>query len=241
MGDSPLVSVVLPAYNEIENLEQTVLKVERALEKLERFEVIIVDDGSTDGTKERADRLQERTRVTAIHHPYNRGYGAALRSGFKHAQGRYLFMMDADGQFDPQEFWALWERRNEADAVLGYRLQRKDPWLRRANAFGWNQLNRVMFGLRVQDIDCAFKLLPKAFVQRAALCSDGATINVEMLVKFMRLGATWIEVGVHHYPRLHGQATGADPRVIVRAFRELIELKKVLADFTPVSEPIGPR
>lgn len=222
MGKSS-VSVVLPAYNEEQNLEYTVREVLNILTQWQwDFEIIIVNDGSRDRTEAIAQALeQEDPRVRCISHPVNRGYGAALKSGFAAAQKNLTFFMDSDGQFSIEDLARFFPAINSYDAVLGYRMHRQDSWVRKLNAWGWKQLIRVVLGVYVRDLDCAFKLFHTQFLHDHPLESDGAMINAELLYRFQRAGGTYTQIGVHHFPRRAGQATGANIQVILRAFREL--------------------
>ncbi len=222
------ISVVLPAWNEAENITTTVQAIISTLSQIApNFEVIIVDDGSTDATGALADELAARdARVRVIHNRPNQGYGGALKTGFAAAQKELTFFMDADGQFDIADINNLIIplERGDAQVALGYRAHRADPAVRRLNAWAWKRLVSLLFGLHVRDIDCAFKLMPTDLVRRAAIEATGAMINTEFLAKFQRMGATLVQVPVHHYPRARGTATGANIRVILRAFRELFTL-----------------
>ncbi|HEU5370629.1 MAG TPA: glycosyltransferase family 2 protein [Ktedonobacterales bacterium] len=220
------LSVVLPAWNEEIVIAQTVQQVVEALSEIALdYEVLVVDDGSTDRTGEIADALAaENPRIRVVHNRPNKGYGGALIAGFNAASKELTFFMDADGQFDIRDITRLLEHLDEADAVLGYREHRQDPPLRIVNAWGWKMLMRLLFGLKVRDVDCAFKLYPTKLVRRANVQAQGAMVNTEMLVKLNRLGYTWVEVPVNHYPREGGKASGANLRVILRAFRELLKL-----------------
>ncbi len=189
------------------------------------YEVIVVDDGSADHTGAIVDDLAAANpRIRAVHNRPNKGYGGALIAGFNAVSKELTFFMDADGQFDIRDITKLLAHLDEADAVLGYREHRQDPPLRIVNAWGWKTLMRLLFGLNVRDVDCAFKLYPTKLVQRANVQAQGAMVNTEMLVKLNRLGYTWVEVPVNHYARAGGKATGANVRVILRAFRELLKL-----------------
>jgi glycosyltransferase involved in cell wall biosynthesis len=227
------ISAVMPAYNEEANLEQSVGRMAGALEANARaFEIIVVDDGSQDGTAALLERLKaEHPELRVIHHPVNRGYGAALRSGFDAARYAWIFMMDADNQFDPAEVQSLLQRAGEADIVAGYRQHRRDPLLRRLNAWAFFTMVRLLFGRLVRDVNCAFKLIRRDLVARMALHSEGALINAEMLVLARQLHARVVEVPVQHYPRRAGKQTGANAGVVIRAFRELLafraEMRKV--------------
>ena len=221
------ISAVMPAYNEEANLEQSVGRMARALESSTRgFEIIVVDDGSKDGTAALLERLKgAHPMLRVIRHPVNRGYGAALRSGFDAARYAWIFLMDADNQFDPAEVELLLARGANADIVAGYRKHRRDPLLRRLNAWAFFTLVRLLFGRLVRDVNCAFRLTRKDLLARMALHSEGALINTEMLVLARQLHARVVEVPVHHYPRTAGKPTGANLGVVIRAFRELLAFR----------------
>jgi glycosyltransferase involved in cell wall biosynthesis len=195
----------------------------------ERHEVIVVDDGSHDGTAELGARLaQTHTSVRLVIHLSNRGYGAAVRTGIGLATMPYVLITDADLQFDLGEAERLVARLEGADVVVGHRLRRNDPAGRRSAASAWNALVCSLYGLDLQDVDCAFKLFPRELIQGLDLDSNGALFSTELLVKTLGTGARIAEVGVHHYPRTAGRATGGNPRVVARAFRELARLHPAL-------------
>jgi glycosyltransferase involved in cell wall biosynthesis len=226
------LSVFFPAHDEAANLEPTVdaaLTVLKGL-ALQEYEVIIVDDGSTDGTGAIADELAERhTSVRVIHHDTNRGYGAALRSGLAAARLDWIFYSDSDRQFDLSEIELLLPYAEDFDAVIGYRTNRSEGAVRKINQFLWTRVIRLLFRLDVRDVDCAFKLLRRSAVEQVSpLASDGAVISAELLVKLQRAGASIKQVGVSHHPRSAGRPSGGSPRVIARAFRELFRLRRRL-------------
>jgi glycosyltransferase involved in cell wall biosynthesis len=227
------ISAVMPAYNEEANLEQSVSRMATALEASARgFEIIVVDDGSQDGSAALLERLKAaHPNLRVVRHPVNRGYGAALRSGFDAARFGWIFLMDADNQFDPAEVESLLALAADADIVAGYRKHRRDPLLRRLNAWAFFTMVRLLFGRLVRDVNCAFKLIRRDLVARMALHSEGALINTEMLVLARQLHARVVEVPVRHYPRTAGKQTGANVRVVMRAFAELLafraEMRKV--------------
>lgn len=205
----------------------------RAREILPRFagsfEIVLVDDGSRDRTGEIADRLAAAdSRIRVIHHPVNRGYGAALRSGFAACRHERIFYTDGDNQFDLAEIALLLPLSLDHEIVTGYRIARRDPIHRKVNAWIFNAAMRILFGLRLRDADCAFKLYWASVFRGVSLVSEGAMIDVEILARARLRGARIAEVGVHHYPRTAGRSSGGDPRVILRAVRELIRLRREL-------------
>ena len=220
------LSVFFPCYNEEANVERVTLAAIRACERLvDDFEVIIVNDGSKDRTGEIADMLARRYPcVRAVHNNPNRGYGGALARGFREARKEWVFYTDGDGQFDFEELENILPMVELCDIVSAYRMNRQDAWNRKLNAWCWGSLVRTLFRMKVRDIDCAFKLYPKTFIDRIEMRSAGALIDTEMLAKATRLGYRIGQIGVHHYPRTAGQQTGANFRVILKAFRELFRL-----------------
>lgn len=217
------LSVILPAHNEEAAIASTVHSVLQTLDSwMADFEVIVVNDGSYDRTGVILDEIAAaHPRVRIIHHAVNQGYGAALVSGFEACRKDLVFFMDADGQFDIRDLKDFFALLANYDAVLGYRIKRQDTWMRKVNALGWKLLVRLIFGIRVRDVDCAFKLYNGKFFREHRLETHGAMINTEILYKFTRAGYTYTQIGVHHLPRKGGKATGAKPVVILRAFREL--------------------
>ncbi len=228
----PALSVFFPCHNEVGNLERLVASAREVLPRFaQEWEVIIVDDGSSDGTGPFADRLAaSEPHVRVVHHPQNRGYGGALQSGFAAARYDYVFFTDGDGQFDLGEIALLLPLLDRADMALGYRLRRADPLHRRLYAWGYKLLIRLVLGLRVRDIDCAFKLIPRRVLEAVTLTSTGALISAELLLRAKQAGFTWAQVGVHHYPRTAGEQSGGSPKVILRMFRELWRLRKEVSD-----------
>lgn len=222
------LSIFFPCYNEESNVERvTRAALAVAGELADDYEIIIVNDGSRDRTGEIAERLAaEHSRVRAIHNRPNRGYGGAVARGLREAAKDWIFFTDGDGQFDLGELPKLIALLDRCDFAVGYRLDRADSWIRKWNAYCWGVLVRLLFGLKLRDIDCAFKLLPKSLVEGIELRSQGALISTELLAKARYRGLRLAEVGVRHYPRIAGKQTGANFRVIARAFRELFQLRK---------------
>jgi glycosyltransferase involved in cell wall biosynthesis len=203
------ISVFFPAYNEQSNLETIVTETRRVLEELAMdYEIIIVDDGSTDGTSALADDLaRQDPRVKAVHHESNKGYGAALGSGLRSATKELVFYTDADNQFDVDELKAFLPALENADLVLGYRLRRQDPWPRLVVARVYNLMIRLLFGLRVRDIDCSFKLFRRALVEDIDLRSQTGLGDAEILIKALKAGARVRELPVSHFRRLRGSTS----------------------------------
>lgn len=228
------LSVVLPAYNEEPNVERVARDCAAYLDGLGLdYELLIVNDGSKDRTGEILDGLKaSMPRLRPLHHPQNRGYGAALRTGFDAAVKRFVFYMDGDGQFDIKNLDVILPLVTDDDNIVtGYRIERRDPFIRRLNAklFG-GFLVKVMLGVHVRDLNCAFKLIPKKILDSINLESTGALINAEMYGRTIRKGFGIKEVGVHHYPRTAGVQTGAHLGVIVNAFVELFQLRQKIRE-----------
>lgn len=222
------ISVFFPCYNEEDNVRRT---VERTLDVLTRlgadFEVIIVDDGSSDATGKIADEIAGRNnRVKVVHHAVNLGYGSALRSGFAAAVKELVFYTDGDGQFDLSDLPPLLPLVRQYDIVACYRLNRQDRLIRKINGWCWTKLVCLLFGMKIRDIDCAFKLYRREIFDNITLVSTGALISAEILARALRKGYTITQRPVRHYPRTAGVQTGAKPRVILRAFKELLKLRK---------------
>jgi putative flippase GtrA len=217
------LSVVLPVYNEAGAITATTEQALRALDVGVRdFEIILVNDGSTDQTGALLAALAANdSRIRVITHERNQGYGAALADGFASATKALTFFMDSDGQFDIRDLARLFPFFDKYDAVIGYRVNRQDTRLRKLNAWGWKMIVWLVLGIHARDIDCAFKLLRTRFLHEHPLETRGAMINAELLYKLRQAGCTYYEVGVQHFPRQGGRATGANLRVILRAFREL--------------------
>jgi glycosyltransferase involved in cell wall biosynthesis len=222
------LSLVLPAHNEAANLEPVVREALAVLPHVFRdYEVLIVDDGSRDATGAIADRLAAEVadgRVRVVHHPRNRGYGAALASGFAAARGDLLMFMDADRQFAIGEVAQLAPFVRSHDIVAGYRRRRRDPLRRVVLGASFNVLVKVLFGVRLHDIDCGFKLFRADLLRGMRLESPGALINTEIHAKANRRGARVKEVGVSHFPRPAGEQSGGSPTVVLRALRETLAL-----------------
>ena len=220
------ISVFFPCYNEEGNITRTTEQALAVLKKLNAdYEVIIVNDGSKDATGRIADEIAGReSGVKVVHHPTNRGYGVALQSGFRASTKKLVFYTDGDGQFDINEMPALLPLIRQYDIVSCYRINRQDNLMRKLNAWCWTKLVCRLFGMKIRDIDCAFKLYKREIFDNIKMVSTGALIDTEVLARAVRKGYTVTQKGVHHYPRTAGAQTGANLKVIFRAFRELFRL-----------------
>ncbi len=222
------ISAFFPAYNEQENIEDTVKKAVSVLEAVaNQYELIVVNDGSKDSTAAIVDRLaKENAHIRLITHPTNLGYGTALRSGFYGAKYNTIVFSDADGQFDFSEITTLLDASSGADLVIGYRMKRMDPPVRHFIAWGWKMLIWLFLGLRVRDVDCAFKLIKKPVLNAIPRLEStrGGMISPELIVKVHKCGYKIAQVGVHHYPRAGGKPKGVSIKIIAISFFELLKL-----------------
>jgi glycosyltransferase involved in cell wall biosynthesis len=226
----PGISVFLPCHNEEGNVERVVRNFSVQLPLVaDEFEIIVVDDGSRDRTGAIADSLSSADpHIKTVHHPVNRGYGGAVISGAKAASLPYVLLCDGDGQFDPADIVRLAALMPENDIIVGRRINRADPFMRRLNGHAWTFLMRLFFGIRVHDVDCGFKLFKREFIHDLDLRAQGAMISTEILARAASKGARIVEVDVQHLPRLSGEQSGAKLKVIFRAFRELTRLYREL-------------
>ncbi|MEM6958604.1 MAG: glycosyltransferase family 2 protein [Myxococcota bacterium] len=220
----PELSIVLPCFNEAAVVASVVREACTMGRKLaERFEVVVVDDGSVDDT-ESAAAVDKAVRV--IRHPTNRGYGAALASGFRAARYRWVFYTDGDGQFALDQLDEFLKNAEDGTVLAGYRSPRADgSLLRTLNGRGWTALTNATLGLSVRDVNCAFKLFPVELLRSSPMRSRGAAIDAELLFEARRRGMRIVERPVTHRPRTSGEATGARPKVIARALWELGALR----------------
>jgi len=224
------LSVFLPAYNEEANLERTVKNVVENLKKnVTEWEIIIVDDGSKDKTGKIADNLAKTNKnIKVIHHSPNRGYGGAFKSGLYGCKYPWISFIDSDGQFNFREISRFIETQSKtkADLVIGFYLGRKVPFTRKLNSKIWQLIVFLLFGLNVRDIDCGFKLISKKVVDTIPHLESerGAFISSEFLIKAKKMGFKIVEIGVQHYPRKFGEATGAKLNVIIQSFIDLFKL-----------------
>ncbi len=223
------LSVFFPAYNEEGNIASTVKKSLDVLSKLQlkNYEVLVIDDGSTDQTRKIVEEITAKDKhVRLITHTPNRGYGEAVKSGLYNARYPWIAFTDADGQFDFSEVTKLLEKADQAPVVIGYRMNRQDPWQRKLFGWGWTALTNTLLGIRVRDIDCAFKLIRKDVIENilSLQSTRGAMISPELIAKIRKKGYKVVEVGVSHYPRTAGKQTGSNLKVVFKSFIDLTKL-----------------
>lgn len=220
------LSVFFPAYNEEGNIEALTLATLSVLQQIaDDYEVIIVNDGSRDRTGPIAETLaQQYVHVRVVHHSKNRGYGAALQSGFRHATKDLVFYTDGDRQFNIADIRTFLPYITQYDIVTGYRIRRQDRLHRRLLALLYRLFIWMLFGLHLKDVNCAFKLYKRQCIADMPLQSDGAFINAELFVRALRQGCRVKQIGVRHYPRMAGKQTGGKLRVIMKTFREAYAL-----------------
>src|SRR4029079_9480895 len=225
------LSYFFPAHDEEANIEGLVAEALDSLPGIaETVEVIAVNDGSRDRTQALADELTAAQPgvVRDVHHPTNLGYGAAPRSRFADARYELVAFTDGDRQFRVEDLGRLTERLAAADrpdVVVGYRIKRADPLVRTLYARAYRLANRLFYGLAVTHVDCACKLFRREALDGLRVESEGAFFSAELLIKLRAAGRSVVEVGVPHYPRTAGSATGAKPQVILRAVRDFWRLR----------------
>jgi glycosyltransferase involved in cell wall biosynthesis len=205
----PSLTFFFPAYNDGGTIASLVIRAVQVADRLTPdFEVIVVNDGSSDDTAAIADELARTyPRVRVIHHPRNRGYGGALRTGFAAAAKELIAYTDGDAQYDPSELEVLWKRLTpEADMVTGYKISRSDPWHRILIGRIYHHTVKLLFRLRVRDVDCDFRLMRREIFDRVRLERDTGVICLEMMRKIQDAGFRVLEVPVHHYHRTHGRS-----------------------------------
>jgi glycosyltransferase involved in cell wall biosynthesis len=222
------LTIFFPCYNEEANVvPMTEAAIAAGQQVTDDLEVLIVNDGSRDNTEQLADELAAKyPEVRAVHNKPNRGYGGALIRGFTEATKDYVFYTDGDRQFDISEIVRLIPLLDQYDIVSGYRLNRRDSSIRKLNAHGWEWLVNTVLGMHLRDIDGAFKLYPRRFLDEIELWSQGAAIDAEMLAKATRLGYRIGQIGVQHYPRTVGEQTGGNIKVILKGLLGLNSLRR---------------
>jgi glycosyltransferase involved in cell wall biosynthesis len=220
--------VFFPAYNDAPSIAKLVDKAFAILrERASDFEVIVVNDGSGDNTAQVLADLKGRhgAAFRVITHAENRGYGAALRSGFAAARKDFVFYTDGDGQYDVSELLKLLDcLEPDVGLVNGFKLERHDPWHRIAIGNVYNRFARLVFRINLRDIDCDYRLIRRSLLDEVKLSSTSGTICVELVRKLEMSRYRVVEVGVHHYPRLHGRSQFFRFRSLLTTLRQLARL-----------------
>jgi glycosyltransferase involved in cell wall biosynthesis len=225
-GTGRRISVVLPAYNEEDNIGRQVRAVAEVLDELkfDDYEILVVDDGSRDRTGAIVEELGgELPKLKLLRHEKNRGYAQALRTGFTSAQMPLVFYTDADNQFDVRELKNLLPAIDDYDIVSGFRIYRFDPLTRLILSWGYNLLVRILFRIRIRDVDCAFKLFRREVFDRIQIESKKFFVDTEILAKASKLNLRMTEIGVRHFPREAGEST-VRPSHVLHTLREIVEM-----------------
>ncbi len=245
MANFRSLTVFYPMWNEEETIERAVEAAFEACDglvlsgEIDTYDVLIIDDASTDNTGAIADKMAENDpRISVIHHPTNRKLGGSLKSGFANAKGELVLYTDADLPFDMAELAKAVRllRIYEADIVSAYRFDRTGEGARRlVYSHVYNQLVQTMFGLRLRDMNFAFKLVRRSIFEHIELRSEGSFIDVELLARAQRLGYSIVQFGVDYFPRTRGISTLSSNAVIVKILREMRELRAELQSLQPLS------
>jgi glycosyltransferase involved in cell wall biosynthesis len=232
--------VFFPAFNDQDSLPDLVDRVFVVLREMAHdFELIVVNDGSSDGTAAVLEQLRVKYApyLSVVTHAENRGYGGALRSGFAAATKEFVFYTDGDGQYDVSELRGLIElMESDVGLVNGHKLKRHDPWHRIAIGFLYNRFARSLFRVRLRDLDCDFRLMRRQMLDGFQLTSNSGAICVELVRMIEQTHWRVVEIGVHHYPRLHGHSQFFRLRSLIGTFGQLMRLYWRLVVLAP-SQP----
>ena len=240
-AQAPGLSVFFPAYNDSGTIASLVISARQTAAGLtDDFEVIVVNDGSADSTAQIIDELARTyPEVKVVHHPRNRGYGAALRSGFAAATRELVFYTDGDAQYDPSEMAILWRAlESGVDLVNGYKISRSDPRHRILIGRIYHHTVKLLFGLRVRDVDCDFRLMRRSIFDRVSLETSSGVICLEMMKKIQDAGFVVAEVPVHHYHRVYGKSQFFNFR---RLFKTAVDVAALWVALVIRKEHLRPR
>lgn len=224
------LSIFLPAYNESENISKSVNALIKAIPSDISFELIVVDDGSIDSTPQIVRNLiKNNDKIRLIRHRKNMGYGSAIATGLRASKKDWIFFADSDGQFDYKQIKKFINSVNGYQMVIGYREKRADPYVRKLNSNIYNLCVKIIYRFRVKDVNCAFKLMKREVYENIKpIGSKGALVSAEIIIKAKRKKYNILELPVRHLPRKKGVQTGANIKVILRSFKEIIKLRSYL-------------
>jgi glycosyltransferase involved in cell wall biosynthesis len=221
------LTVFFPAYNDSGTIASMVIRAVQAASALTPdFEILVINDGSSDATPEIADELARTyPNVRVVHHLRNRGYGGALQTGFRSATKEFIFYTDGDAQYDPSEVSALWARMTpDADLVNGYKISRSDPLHRIIIGRVYHHIVSILFGLTVRDVDCDFRLMRRSIFDRIQLEKSSGVICLELMKKIQDAGFRIVEVPVHHYHRAFGRSQFFNFRRVAKTSIDVMRL-----------------
>ncbi len=225
-GRGKSLSIFFPAYNDWGTIASMVLLAARTARSLtDDFEVIVVNDASPDHTGEILEEMRHCVpNLKIVTHSTNKGYGGALRSGFSNAAKEWVFYTDGDAQYDVRELRLLWEARQGADVVNGYKIRRSDPWYRAVVGRIYHHTVKILFRLPIRDVDCDFRLIHRSVFERFDLKENSGLICVELMAKIAMTGCRIVERPVHHYHRMHGKSQFFNFRRVARVLLGMIRL-----------------
>ena len=236
----PSLSIFFPAYNDAGTIASLAIVAAMTARKLtDDFEVIVVDDGSPDHTGELLDEMAKHfSWLKVVHHEKNRGYGGALRTGFETASKELIFYTDGDAQYDPRELTELYRAFGpDTDFVNGYKIDRSDPLHRKFIGRLYHSFVKLVFGLRLRDVDCDFRLMRKDVFKKVVLTRNSGVICVELMKKVQDHGFRIAQVPVHHYHRSYGKSQFFNfPRVA----RTLLDLMKLWYELVVQKQHLSP-
>lgn len=221
------ISVFFPCYNDRKTIGTLIRNSQKVLEGITSdFEIIVVDDGSEDESRKVLKLLKGKfSRLRLVFHKRNKGYGGALKSGFKAARKEFVFYMAGDGQYDVRELTKLVAKMNKnIDVVSGFKIKRRDPWYRLIIGKLYYYFVKFAFNLRVCDINSDFRLIRKTALDSISLETTSGAISVELVRKLQHSGYKFVEVGIHHYPRLYGRSQFFNIRRVSKTLFDLIKL-----------------
>lgn len=214
-------------YNEKDNIEKAVSEALRVgYEIAPKLEIVIVDDASTDGSGQMIDKLsKEHPEVVAVHHPKNRKLGGALKTGFSNASKEWILYMDSDLPIRMDEALNAVPLTEDADIIIGWRKSRAESWRRDVISWVYNRMIRILFHLKVRDVNFAFKLFRRDLLKDILLTAEGSFIDAELLLEMQRIHARITEIGMDYTPRVAGVSTLASNSVIFVILREMLRYR----------------